>query len=159
MTGRAHRRGGAPVGYLSELTRVEADAIVYLRRWCEGPAGQDEVWDDLIFRLGHRHGARAADALRNMCHMLAMNGRRALLRHDVKCQCFGGDESVFANCIGATAVGDREDALLFAALLVRQDAAYAFLDEAKVLSLALAHVSQATQAPAAVAATQSAQIH
>ena len=37
MTGAVENRGGAPVGFITELETIEAASVVYLRMWCDGP--------------------------------------------------------------------------------------------------------------------------
>lgn len=37
MSQAASQRGAAAVGYLHDLTPIEASAMLYLRLWCEGP--------------------------------------------------------------------------------------------------------------------------
>ena len=39
-------RGGAPVGFLSELGPIEANAITYLRLWCQSVDAQDAIARD-----------------------------------------------------------------------------------------------------------------
>ncbi|MEM8699458.1 MAG: hypothetical protein AAGF44_09830 [Pseudomonadota bacterium] len=136
MTGDTRRRGGAPVGYMAELPEIEASAISYLRCWCEGPDWQDALRDEFKSKLGHRHGGRGVDALNRLCQLLALHGRRPLLRHHVQCRCFGGDESAFANCVGAIVAGDREDAELFAALIVDHRVSGQFVAEAEAFGVA-----------------------
>ena len=135
------KRGGAPVGYLAELPEVEASAIAFLRCWCEGPYFQQALRDEFERKLGVRHGGRGADALHRLCQLLALHGRRPMLRHHINCRCFGGDESVFANCIGAIVAGNREDAELFAALIVDHQVSQQFVAEAEALGVAAQLIS------------------
>ena len=53
------RRGGAPVGFITELRPVEAGAVLYLRRWCDGPGSQSLVQKDFRHILGHRVAPQA----------------------------------------------------------------------------------------------------
>ena len=43
MTSNSQKRGGAPVGYLSDLNAVEAAAVLYLRMWSEGAEAQAKM--------------------------------------------------------------------------------------------------------------------
>lgn len=115
------QRGGAPVGFLTELGGVEAASVVYLRLWCDGPEGQTQVWQDFASSLGVEHGQNALTNFEDLCRMFTQHGRRPLMRHGVQCKCLGADESCFANFIGAAACGAREDAMLMAMLMVRPD--------------------------------------
>jgi len=123
MTSAPHKRGGAPVGFLSELDGVEAASVVYLRLWAEGAEAQTRIQHDFAQCLGADPGRRAMENFENLCGLCARHGRRPLMRHAVECSCLGADESCFANFIAAATSGEREDAMLIATLLVRADMA------------------------------------
>lgn len=132
----AHR-GGAPVGYLTELGPVEAGAVLYLRLWCEGPDAQAQVWNDFATALGPEGGRRALKSFETVFDLCVCHGRRPLMRHHVTCQCLGADESCFANFIGYASEGEREDALLIATTIVRPDVATILVGAAQEFGLAL----------------------
>ena len=123
MTGAQEKRGGAPVGYITELDGIEAASVIYLRLWCDGPEAQASVWNDFASSLGSDHGRRALRSFEDLCSLCAQHGRRPLMRHSVQCKCLGSDESCFANFIATAATGERDDAMLIATLLVRPDVA------------------------------------
>ncbi|SMY06333.1 hypothetical protein [Flavimaricola marinus] len=123
MSRSPHIRGGAPVGFLTELDGIEAASVIYLRLWSDGPDAQAQVCQDLATSLGAERGRRAVQSFETLCAMFATHGRRPLMRHSVKCKCLGADESCFANFIATAATGEREDAMLIATLLVRPDVA------------------------------------
>lgn len=123
MSSAHTHRGGAPVGFVSELDKIEAASVIYLRLWCDGPESQSAVWNDLTSSLGSDRGRRAMTAFEDLCGLCARHGRRPLMRHSVDCKCLGADESCFANFIASAATGNREDAMMFATLLVRPDMA------------------------------------
>lgn len=123
MSTAEDKRGGAPVGLLSELDGIEAASVVYLRLWCDGPDAQANVWSDFAARLGPDQGRHALKSFESLCNLCAKHGRRPLVRHSVQCKCLGSDESCFANFIAVAASGDREDAMMIATLLVRSDVA------------------------------------
>lgn len=123
MTVSNHKRGGAPVGFLTELNAIEAASIIYLRLWCEGPGAQAQVWNDFSAGLGPDHGRKALKSFEELCDLCARHGRRPLMRHAIQCKCIGADESCFANFVATAATGEREDAMLIATLLVRPDVA------------------------------------
>ncbi|MFT5867343.1 MAG: hypothetical protein ACI82I_003103 [Gammaproteobacteria bacterium] len=118
-----NKRGGAPVGFITELDGIEAASVVYLRLWCDGPDAQASVSNDFVSSLGSDHGRRALKSLEDLCSLCAKHGRRPLMRHSVHCKCLGADESCFANFIATAATGEREDAMLIATLIVRPDVA------------------------------------
>lgn len=123
MTMSNHNRGGAPVGFITELDGIEAASVIYLRLWCDGPDAQAQVWDDFANTLGPDRGRKALKSFEDLCALCTRHGRRPLMRHAVQCKCLGADESCFANFIATAATGEREDAMLFATLLVRPDMA------------------------------------
>ena len=130
-------RGCAPVGFLDELDPVEAGAVRCLRLWGSGPGAEDRLRRDFARGLGPDHGLRAADTLSDICSLCAHHGRRPLMRRAETCPCLGADECCFATFIAAAGSGDREDAMMFAAMLVRADLApcLAGLDQSLALAL------------------------
>lgn len=130
-------RGGAPVGFLSELGPVEAGAVMFLRMWSEGPDARASVRQDFSTELGITQGRAAARSFSQLVDLCARHGRRPLMRHGVMCRCLGADESCFANFIGYAAEGAREDAMMMATLLVRADMAAPLTAAALDFGLAL----------------------
>ncbi|MEX2520088.1 MAG: hypothetical protein WD969_12235 [Paracoccaceae bacterium] len=131
------RRGGAPVGYLDELPAVEAITVRYLRRYFSGEDGRRLIDAELCAALGPDEGRRAGDCFAELCEIALSHGRRPLLHHHPRCKVLGADESVFANFIAAAAEGEREDAILFASLLVRADVAFHLLTLAEDAGLSI----------------------
>lgn len=130
-------RGGAPVGFVTELDPVEASAVLYLRLWCDGAHAQEQVRNDFATLLGPKHGLHAIDSLQQLFSLCARHGRRPLMRHHVTCKCLGADESCFANFIAAASEGARDDAMWFATMIVRADMAPSLAGLAETLGLAL----------------------
>jgi hypothetical protein len=131
----AASRGAAPVGVMHELPPLEATAILFLRVWCQGGSARDAIAADFASVTS---GPKATQALADFDALMGLvlsQSRRTLMRHDCKCSCFGGDESAFANLIAAAALADADEAMLFAATLLKAPAAY----EAVRLARALAH--------------------
>lgn len=141
MTAASQPRGGAPVGFISELDPLEAGAVMYLRLWCSGPEYQSKVRDEFFSLLGPRLGHRALQSLDQLCDLCAREGRRPLMRHNVSCKCLGADESCFANFVAAAAQGENEDAIMIATLLVRPDLAPCLMALATQFGLALTRMS------------------
>lgn len=117
-------RGAAPVGALQELPPIELAAIVYLRAWCEGGDDREIIAKDFRLVMGHAEGAVAANDFHDLMTTLLGCARRPIMRHGLGCRCFGGDESAFAHMIAAAASKCREDAMLFASILMSGDAAW-----------------------------------
>jgi hypothetical protein len=130
-------RGGVPVGFLSELPEVEAAAVCFLRLWCESPETQTRAITDLNDLLGPTHGSLAVDSLGQICDLFSQFSRRPVMRHHSGCSCLGADEACFANLVAEAAAGHRDDAFLFAMLIVRADFAPALAGLAEQFGLAL----------------------
>ena len=141
MTEPAKHRGGAPVGYLSDLDAVEAAAVLYLRLWSDGPDRQAQMWADLSRVLGPDAGRQALQAFEQICTLCAHHGRRPLMRHSLRCRCLGADECCFANFIAAASDGELEDAMLIATMIVRADVAPGLVGLAETFGLALKRVA------------------
>ncbi|WP_316013344.1 hypothetical protein [Roseobacter sp. HKCCA0434] len=132
-------RGGAAVGHLAELPRLEAAAICYLRLWCSGPDGRADLslaFHDLAPDAAPEREARFADMVRLMLD----TARRPLQRRHLGCACISGDESAFGHMIACAAMGEREDAILLASLLVRPDAWLPLAIRAEQVGLDLARM-------------------
>ena len=123
MSGPQNSRGGAPVGFITELDTIEAASVIYLRLWSDGLDAQAQVRDDFVAALGHAQGEKAVQSFAQICSLCTAHGRRPLMRHSVQCKCLGADESCFANFIATATEGANEDAMLIATLLVRTDMA------------------------------------
>ncbi len=52
----APHRGGAPVGFVTELGPVEAGAVLDLRLWCDGPDAQTLARANFAAALGQKRG-------------------------------------------------------------------------------------------------------
>ena len=115
-------RGGAPVGYLSELNQLEQNAILFLRYWSQCAKAdhdlQNAFWSTITYDFGITKTRQAIDAFDEIFTLCFKYSRRPIMKHDLACTCIGGDESCFANIIGFAEEGEFEDALLLAANLV-----------------------------------------
>ena len=132
------------MGYLSEISGLERRSVSLLRMWCSDVPSQKLVEDKLETTLGVERGHQAVDCLRQICDMFSRHGRRPIMRHHPDCACLGGDEACFANFVGASSEGQREDALLFAMLMVRPDFAPCLVALGEQFGLALKSMEQTT---------------
>lgn len=144
MTQPQQNRGGAPVGYVTELDHIGAASVIFLRLWSDGADAQAKVWKDLSSALGPVRGRKALQSFEQLCNLCARHGRRPLMRHSVQCKCLGADESCFANFVTSAADGEHEDAMLIATLLVRADVAPLIVSCAADFGLALKRMHLAT---------------
>ena len=138
-------RGAAPVGQMDELPRLEAIAIMFLRMWCDGGANRQRMAGDLALALGQDDAATASGLFDDLMRLTLSCARRPLMRHGVPCRCFGGDECAFANMLAAATTGDREEAMLFSAILITGQAAWPAIALAQDLSPFLLRFARATQ--------------
>ena len=156
----AHQnRGGAPVGFITELGSIEAASVIYLRLWCDGPVAQAQVWNDFANGLGPDQGHKAIQSFEELCRLCARHGRRPLMRHSVQCKCLGADESCFANFIATAVDGAREDALMIATLLVRPDVAPLIASLAANFGLALKRMNLASPRDLSIPAPSTQTLH
>ena len=123
MNAMVPHRGGAPVGYVTELGPAKAGAVLYFRLWCGGPDAWAQVWNDFATALGSEGGRKALKSSERLCDMCVRHGRHPLMRHHVTCKCLGADEACFANVVGYASDGEREDAFLSATTIVHPDMA------------------------------------
>ena len=148
-------RGGAPVGMLSELPLLERAAILVLRLWRDGTPGQAQIAHDLALAFGPARAGAQLDRIDALLGIVLAGARRPMMRHGAECQCFGGDESAFANMVAAAVIGERDDAMVFALALIAPNHAFAAVQAAEgfglaVLGLARAVCEQAQPAPSDV---------
>lgn len=117
-------RGTAAVGLLHELPALELTAILCLRAWCDGGDRRAQLDLDLNAVLDPSDASTASGGLVALMRTVVAAARRPLMRHAFGCRCFGGDEGAFANLIAAAGVRDREEAMLFASLLMNGHVAW-----------------------------------
>lgn len=113
-----HRRGGAAVSVLNAMEAWEAEAILDLRLWCDGPHGQEIVWTAFSRHLPRESAKEEMHAFERLVSVITQNAHRPLVRHEVGCSCAGADECVFAHLVGTASEGHLNDAALIASLLV-----------------------------------------
>lgn len=135
--------GALPVGRLDALSPLAGLVVRALRRWCD--AGEEALARDLREALGPDKGRAAAGAFGELCAFCLAAARRPLLRHASACPCLGGDEAAFAEVVRLAAGGEREDALMLAACLVRPDLAPSLVHLAEQAGIRL---GRAVAAPA-----------
>jgi len=112
-----HARGGASVAVLTSLERWEANLVLNLRLWCEGPKGQAQVWNDYACAFQSPTAAQEMRAFETLMTTLIEYAARPLVRHDVHCACVGSDECIFLNLVKTAADGHLNDAALIATLI------------------------------------------
>ncbi|WP_299687770.1 hypothetical protein [uncultured Tateyamaria sp.] len=118
MTPEHHRRGGAAVAALNRMDTWEADLVLNLRLWCEGPPGQLRIRTAFETVLSGAAAARAWDDFDTLLRRIVATASRPMVRHDIGCNCVGSDECVFAHLVRTASDGHLNDAALIATLLV-----------------------------------------
>ncbi|MFP7674452.1 hypothetical protein ACG74X_13975 [Marivita sp. S0852] len=111
-------RGAAAVGQLTEVTAWEAELILNLRLWQDGPNGQTLVWNSYATAFGQKDGRAELLRFERLIAMIDTHMVRPMVRHGVACRCIGSDEAVFANMVRFASDGDLHEASLIATLLV-----------------------------------------
>lgn len=112
-------RGAALVGQLSEISPWEAELILNMRLWMDGPRGQAQVWSSYASVFGPEKGRRHLQGFERLLHIIDTHMLRPMVRHGVACRCVGSDEAVFANMVRLASAGELQDASLIATLMVR----------------------------------------
>ena len=138
-------RRAAHVGQVHELPVLEQGAILLLRQWCDGDDGRTRISEDFASVFSTQQAAQNINHLGYLITLLVRYGRRPLVRHDLACGCFGGDESVFAQMIGAAVAGEREDAMAFALTLLAPEFAYEAVQAAEAVGHAILNFARALQ--------------
>lgn len=113
-----HARGGATIGVLNRIEAWEANLVLNLRLWCEGPRGRNQVWSEYSNALPGEQAQLECHAFETLISMIVANSQRPLVRHDVDCACYGADEGVFLHLVRCAAEGHLADASLMASLMV-----------------------------------------
>ena len=113
-----HARGGAAVGVLTRMEAWEANLILNLRLWCDGPSGQAQVWNEYRKALPGAQAQQECRAFETLLRTIIDNAHRPLVRHDVGCACVGADEGVFLHLVRCAADGHLTDAALMATMMV-----------------------------------------
>ena len=129
--------GATPVGFLTELTALEATSISLLRAWCNSEETQFEVITNLILTLGSEKGNQVAEYLRNICKILFLHSRRTFMRHNMDCQCIGADEAYFATIILSPTNNNIEEAKSISSLILKPSLLNDFVITAKELGSAI----------------------
>lgn len=133
------RRGGAAVGRIVDLGAIEAGAVLCLRLWHEAPASPERM--DFERNMGRFGGRTALDAIGGICAIWQEFGRRPMVRHHLRCDCLGADEACVAQLVQAALLGDRDDAMMLATLMVRADHAPRLVAHAERAGAALARLA------------------
>ena len=127
--------GAAPVAHLPDLPGVQGLVIGCLRHWNRG--GAAAALAALRARMPEARACAAFDALQDLTETLATHIRRPLRCHAPQCHCVGLDEAAFARFVEEAALGEREDALMLASLLVAPRGILPLADAAARLGLDL----------------------
>ena len=113
-----HARGGAAVGVLNRMSAWEANLVLNLRLWCEGPEGQEQVWSEYRRALAGDDAKRECRTFETLLRSLIDAAHRPMVRHEVGCGCLGADEGIFLNLVRTASDGHLRDAALIATLIV-----------------------------------------
>lgn len=117
MSNAHHARGGAAVAALNRMDEWEANLVLNLRLWCEGPVGKSQARKDYSNVFPAPEADRAWQDFENLVKKIIRTASRPLVRHEVGCNCVGSDECVFVHLVRTASDGHLNDAALIATLL------------------------------------------
>ncbi|WP_299154480.1 hypothetical protein [uncultured Tateyamaria sp.] len=117
MTPPHHAHGGAAIAALTSMDAWEADLILNLRLWCDGPRGQAKARHAYHNLFPETEADRAWYMFETLVTKIVGTANRPLVRHQLGCNCVGSDECVFVHLIRTASDGHLNDAALIATLL------------------------------------------
>ncbi|MEL6769155.1 MAG: hypothetical protein AAFP17_18395, partial [Pseudomonadota bacterium] len=82
--------------WLAETRPADQLFIVTLRRWLDGPEGQQAVWNGLAGEVGPHPARRILQAFEAFLAALSRGLMRPITRHPACCACVGADELLLA---------------------------------------------------------------
>ena len=106
MTAVAQTVGASVVGRLTDIAPWEAELILSMRFWMDGPEGQAAVWNGFARTLGATEGRVALRGFERLLSDLCTFARRPLVRHGPGCTCIGSDEALLQTLVREAARGD-----------------------------------------------------
>ncbi len=143
MSALPRQPGAAPVGRMADLAPLERRIVRSLRLLGHGETGRAAMHLDLAATLGSDTAGAIGGRLEELLLTLMHHARRPVACHDISCPCVGGDEYALARFVSLSAEGDREDAMLLAALLVRADVVHCLAPLAEEVGLRVGRVGLA----------------
>lgn len=133
--------GQMPVDQMNQMDGLNRLTVAALRAWNAGGALRAHAL--LCDRMAEPMALAAFEALQDLTEVLGPHIRRPLRCHAPHCSCVGLDEAAFARFVQEAALGEREDALLLASLLVQARAILPLTDAAARLGLCLHRAARA----------------
>ncbi|WP_306151309.1 hypothetical protein [Roseovarius sp. MMSF_3281] len=118
MTNAQHTPGTSVVGKLTDIAPWEAELILSMRFWMDGPEGQAEVWGGFARCFGAAEGRAEMRGFESLFTSICTHARRPLVRHGLGCNCIGSDEAILRTLVREAARGDLAEAAMIASLLV-----------------------------------------
>lgn len=106
-------------GWLVEARPSDQLLVVALRRWLDGPDGQQAVRTGLSGQIGAAKTRSLLDAFEAFLYALAEGLSRRLTRHTALCPSIGQDERLLTEIVRAAGEGDYETAHAHAQGVVR----------------------------------------
>ncbi|MEM0947270.1 MAG: hypothetical protein AAGK37_07685 [Pseudomonadota bacterium] len=118
MTGSRKAHGAALVGTLNTLEAWQAEFILDFRMWCDGPAGQNAVWNKFATARRTQTAHEDLRMFEELIGTISAQAHRKLVRRDVSCACICSDEAIFLHLVDIASSGDLHEAAKVASLLV-----------------------------------------
>lgn len=124
-----------PVDQMDQMDGLNRLTVAALRAWNAGGALRAHAL--FCDRMAEPMALAAFEALQDLTEVLGPHIRRPLRCHAPHCARVGLDEAAFARFVQEAALGEREDALLLASILVQARAILPLTDIAARLGLCL----------------------
>ena len=117
MSSAHYARGGAAVASLNRMDAWEANLVLNLRLWCEGPKGKMQAREDYQAAFPASEVDRAWNMFEELVGKIISTASRPLVRHELSCNCVGSDECIFVHLVRTASEGHLNDAALITTLL------------------------------------------
>ncbi|WP_417726092.1 hypothetical protein [Roseovarius sp.] len=147
--------GQMSVDQMSEMHGLARLVVAALRAWNAGGAIRAHAL--LCERMAEPMALTAFEALQDVTEVLGATLRRPLRCHAPHCPCVGMDEAAFARFVEEAALGEREDALMMASVLVNARGILALTEAAARFGLSLQRAAlcvQTARIPEPISATR-----
>lgn len=107
------------VGHLAQVPAWEAEVIICIRLWMDGPDGQAQLRSAFAQCFGPEDWRGKWHQMETLFTIISVHARRHFICHGLTCSCIGSDEAVLQTLVREAARGDLAEAAMIAGLLVR----------------------------------------
>ena len=118
MTVHRTMGGAVPLAAIDAMQAWEANFVLNMRLWCDGPQGKMIVSKEFHRALPDGHAEASIQDFDSLISDICQLAHRPLVRHEVSCNCVGADECVVLHLVRMASAGQLADAALISSLLV-----------------------------------------